>query len=66
MAKIEKTDAEWRAQLSPDEYRILRQKGTEAPFSGEFDHSFEPGTYRCAGCGAGPGGWSLGPGRDRW
>jgi peptide-methionine (R)-S-oxide reductase len=52
MAKIEKTDAEWRAQLSPDEYRILRQKGTEAPFSGEFDHSFEPGTYRCAGCGA--------------
>jgi peptide-methionine (R)-S-oxide reductase len=52
MAKIEKSDAEWRAQLSDDEYRILRQKGTEAPFSGEFDHSFEPGTYRCAGCGA--------------
>jgi peptide-methionine (R)-S-oxide reductase len=52
MAKIEKTDAEWRAQLSPEEYRILRQKGTEAPFSGEFDHTFEPGTYRCAGCGA--------------
>jgi peptide-methionine (R)-S-oxide reductase len=52
MAKIEKTDAEWRAELSPDEYRILRQKGTEAPFSGEYDHTFEPGSYRCAGCGA--------------
>ncbi len=51
MARIEKTDAEWRQELSDEQYRILRQKGTEAPFSGEFDHSFEPGTYRCAGCG---------------
>jgi peptide-methionine (R)-S-oxide reductase len=51
MAKVEKSDAEWRQELSEDEYRVLRQKGTEAPFSGEYDHVFEPGTYRCAGCG---------------
>jgi peptide-methionine (R)-S-oxide reductase len=52
MEKIEKTDGEWRAELSPEQYRVLRQKGTEAPFSGEYDHTFEPGTYHCAGCGA--------------
>ena len=52
MTKIVKTDAEWRAELDPEQYRILRQKGTEAPFSGEYDHVFEPGTYHCAGCGA--------------
>jgi peptide-methionine (R)-S-oxide reductase len=52
VAKVEKSDAEWRQELSDEEYRVLRQKGTEAPFSGEYDHVFEPGTYRCAGCGA--------------
>ncbi len=52
MSKIEKTETEWQAELSPEQYRVLRQKGTEAPFSGEYDHTFESGTYHCAGCGA--------------
>jgi peptide-methionine (R)-S-oxide reductase len=51
MAKIDKTEAEWRTELTPEQYRILREKGTERPFTGEYDHVFEPGTYRCAGCG---------------
>ncbi len=52
MTKVQKTEAEWRAELNPEQYHVLREKGTEAPFSGEYDHVFEAGTYRCAGCGA--------------
>jgi peptide-methionine (R)-S-oxide reductase len=50
--KVVKTDAEWRAELTPEQYRVLRQQGTEAPFTGEYDEVFEPGLYLCAGCGA--------------
>ena len=51
MAKVARSDAEWRSTLTPEQYKVLRQKGTEAPFTGEYDHTFEAGTYRCAGCG---------------
>jgi peptide-methionine (R)-S-oxide reductase len=46
------TDEEWRAKLTPDQYKILRQKGTEAPFSGEYLHHNKKGVYMCAACGA--------------
>ena len=49
--QIVKTDAEWRAKLTPEEYRILRRKGTERAFTGKFDHHFKDGTYTCKGCG---------------
>jgi peptide-methionine (R)-S-oxide reductase len=49
--KIQKTDAEWKQQLTPEQYRILRGHGTERAFTGTYHDSHEPGTYRCAGCG---------------
>ena len=49
--KVEKTDQEWRDQLTPEQYQVLRRKATEAPFTGEYDSVFDPGTYSCAACG---------------
>lgn len=48
--EIEKSDAEWRAQLTPDQYRIMREKGTERAFTGAYVDNHEHGTYRCAAC----------------
>ena len=51
MDKVTKTEAEWKKELTPEEYRVLRKKGTERAFTGEyFDHKGK-GVYRCAGCG---------------
>lgn len=49
--KVHKTPEEWRQLLTPEEYYILREKGTERAFTGKYDKHYEPGTYRCAGCG---------------
>ena len=48
--QVKKSDAEWREELSPDEYRVLRQAGTEAPFVGEYTDTKSVGVYRCRAC----------------
>ena len=49
--KVEKSEAEWRKELTPMQYAVLREKATERPFSGEYEHEHRQGTYTCAGCG---------------
>lgn len=49
--KIKKSDAEWRSELSAEQYHVLREKGTERAFTGHLWDKFEPGVYACAGCG---------------
>lgn len=50
--KVTKSEEEWQQQLSADEYRVLRQKGTERPYSSEYETLWDSGTYVCKGCGA--------------
>jgi peptide-methionine (R)-S-oxide reductase len=50
--EVTKSEDEWRAELSADQYEILRRKGTERAFSGKYVNNHDDGTYRCAGCGA--------------
>jgi len=50
--KVHKPDEQWRAELAPEQYEVLRKKGTERPFTGALNDNKAAGSYRCAGCGA--------------
>lgn len=49
--KVVRSEAEWKEMLTPEEFHVLREQGTERPFVNEYDHHFEPGTYSCGACG---------------
>jgi len=49
---MKKTEEQWRAELGPERFRILREKGTERPFTGTYNNHFQDGAYHCGGCGA--------------
>jgi len=69
MAEIQKSDQEWRAELTPQQYDVLRRRGTQAPFTGEYVSNKDSGTYRCAACASQLFGsdakFDSGTGRDR-
>jgi peptide-methionine (R)-S-oxide reductase len=48
---VKKTEEEWKMELTPEQYRVMREKGTEAPFTGKLNFNKEKGTYKCAACG---------------
>jgi len=50
--RITKSDTDWRSELTPEQYHVLREKGTERAFTGEYWNDHRPGTYRCTGCGS--------------
>jgi peptide-methionine (R)-S-oxide reductase len=52
MQKIEKTDAQWREELTPEQYAVLRRQATEPPFTGKYALTKDEGVFKCAGCGA--------------